>query len=149
VAPEPALNATRLLGICGDGCSFFGWLELTIKPKGCALRGMRFRIFCLLAGVVESSASSGFRETTGVLEIKIQAASVDTGSGMKDDKLRSKDFFDVKQDPLITFHSTKIVQTGPNTFDVSGKFTIRGVTKDETFHLVVSGRGRSVARTTA
>ena len=65
--------------------------------------------------------------TTGVLDIKIQAASVNTGSGMKDDKLRGKDFFDVKQNPLITFHSTKIVQTGPATFDVQGTFTIRGV----------------------
>jgi polyisoprenoid-binding protein YceI len=32
--------------------------------------------------------------TAGVLDIKIQAASVDTGSGMKDGKLKSKDFFD-------------------------------------------------------
>ncbi len=79
--------------------------------------------------------------TSGVLDIKIQAATVNTGSGMKDDKLRSKDFFDVKQDPLITFHSTKIVQTGPNTFDIPGKITIRGVTKDETLNLVVSGKG--------
>jgi polyisoprenoid-binding protein YceI len=37
--------------------------------------------------------------STGVLDIKIQAASVNTGSGFKDDKLKSKDFFDVKQDP--------------------------------------------------
>src|SRR5271167_442764 len=41
--------------------------------------------------------------TTGVLDIKIQADSVNTGSGMKDGKLKSKDFFDVKHDPLITF----------------------------------------------
>jgi polyisoprenoid-binding protein YceI len=79
--------------------------------------------------------------TTGVLDVKIQAATVNTGSGMKDDKLRSKDFFDVKQDPLITFHSSKIVQTGPNTFDVPGTFTIRGVSKPETLSLVVSGKG--------
>ena len=79
--------------------------------------------------------------TTGVLDVKIQAATVNTGSGMKDDKLRSKDFFDVKQDPLITFHSSKIVQTGPTTFDIPGTFTIRGVTKPETLTLVVSGKG--------
>ena len=35
-------------------------------------------------------------ETTGLLEIIIQAASVDTGSGMKNGKLKSKDFFDVE-----------------------------------------------------
>jgi polyisoprenoid-binding protein YceI len=79
--------------------------------------------------------------TTGVLDIKIQAASVNSGSGMKDDKLKSKDFFDVQQDPLITFKSSKIVQTGPTTFDVPGTFTIRGVSKPETLTLTVSGAG--------
>ena len=84
--------------------------------------------------------------TTGVLDVKIQAASVNTGSGMKDGKLKSKDFFDVEQDPLITFHSTKVVQTGPDTFDVQGTFTIRGVSKPETLTLTVSGRGTAPAR---
>jgi polyisoprenoid-binding protein YceI len=79
--------------------------------------------------------------TTGVMDIKIQAATVNTGSGMKDDKLRSKDFFDVKQDPLITFHSDKIVQTGPTTFDMPGTFTIRGVSKPETLAFTVTGKG--------
>jgi polyisoprenoid-binding protein YceI len=79
--------------------------------------------------------------TSGVLDIKIQAGSVNTGSGMKDDKLRSKDFFDASHDPLITFHSEKITQTGPNTFTVQGKFTIRGVSKDETLTLTISGKG--------
>jgi polyisoprenoid-binding protein YceI len=79
--------------------------------------------------------------TTGVLDIKIQADSVSTGSGMKDGKLKSKEFFDVKQDPLITFKSTKIVETGPNTFEVDGDFTIRGVSKPETLTLTVSGAG--------
>jgi polyisoprenoid-binding protein YceI len=79
--------------------------------------------------------------TTGVLDIKIQAASVNTGSGMKDDKLRSKDFFDVKDDPVITFHSTKVVQTGPNTFELPGTFTIRGVSKDETLTFTATGKG--------
>src|SRR6476660_4718050 len=72
---------------------------------------------------------------TGVLDIKIQAASVNTGSGMKDGKLKSKDFFDVKQDPLITFKSTKIVRTSPTTFQVQGDFTIRGVTKPDALML--------------
>ena len=79
--------------------------------------------------------------STGVLEIKIQAESVDTGSGMKDGKLKSKDFFDVKENPLITFKSTKIVQTGPDTFEVDGDFTIRGVTKQEKLALTLTGKG--------
>jgi polyisoprenoid-binding protein YceI len=79
--------------------------------------------------------------TTGVLDIKIQAASVNTGSGMKNDKLKGKDFFNADHDPLITFKSTKVAQTGPNTFDVPGTFTIRGVSKPETLTLTVSGVG--------
>jgi len=78
---------------------------------------------------------------SGVLDVKIQAASVNTGSGMKDGKLKGKDFFDVKENPLITFHSTKIVQTGPTTFDVPGTFTIRGVSKPETLTFTITGKG--------
>jgi len=69
--------------------------------------------------------------TTGVMDIKIWADSVNTGSGMKDGKLKSKDFFNVQNDPYITFHSSKIVQTGPSTFELPGTFTIRGVSKPE------------------
>jgi len=70
-----------------------------------------------------------------VLNIKVQAASVNTGSGMKDGKLRSKNFFDVKENPSITFKSTKVEQTGPHAFNVIGVFTIRGVSKPETLIL--------------
>ena len=80
-------------------------------------------------------------ETTGVLEVKIQAATVDTGSGMKNRKLKSRDFFDVEQNPLITFKSTKFVKTGPHTFEVDGDFTIRGVSNPEKLTLTVSRKG--------
>jgi polyisoprenoid-binding protein YceI len=90
------------------------------------------------------TASMAFKSTdvrTGVLDIKIQAESVDTGSGMKNGKLKGKDFFDVKRAPQITFVSTKVTQTGEDTFDVEGDFTIRGVTKKEHLELKVNGRG--------
>jgi polyisoprenoid-binding protein YceI len=79
--------------------------------------------------------------STGVLDIEIQADSVDTGSGMKNGKLKGDKFFDVKNNPLITFKSTKIVQTGPDAFEVDGNFTIRGVTKAEKLTLTVTGAG--------
>jgi polyisoprenoid-binding protein YceI len=79
--------------------------------------------------------------TRGALDIKIQASSVNTGSRIKDDKLKSKDFFDVSQNPLITFVSRKIVQTGPESLEVQGDFTIRGVTKPVTLTLTVYGNG--------
>lgn len=79
--------------------------------------------------------------TSGILDIRIEAATVDTGSGMKNNKLKSKDFFDVKQNPTITFHSTKFVQTSPVTFEVDGNFTIRGVSRPEPLKLTISGKG--------
>ena len=79
--------------------------------------------------------------TTGVLELKIQADSVDTGSGMKNGKLKGKDFFDVEHNPVITFKSTKIVQTGHDIYEVDGDFSIRGVSNPEKLTLVVSGKG--------
>ena len=80
--------------------------------------------------------------STGVLYIEIQADSVDTGSGMKNGKLKGKSFFDVKNNPLITFKQTKpVVQTGSDTFEIDGDFTIRGVTKAEKLTLTVSGVG--------
>ena len=79
--------------------------------------------------------------STGVLDIKIQADSVDAGSGVKNGKLRGKDFFNANQDPYITFRSTKITQTGPTTFELEGDFTIRGVTKKEKLILTDSGKG--------
>jgi polyisoprenoid-binding protein YceI len=79
--------------------------------------------------------------TTGVLDIKVDANSVNTGSGLKDGKLKGKDFFDAKDNPYITFHSSKIEQTGPTTFNIPGTFTIRGVSKPETLSLNLQGKG--------
>src|SRR5215469_6483311 len=78
--------------------------------------------------------------TTAVVDVEIQAATVDTGSGLKNSKLKGPDFFDVANNPLITFKSTKVVQTGPTTFEVDGDFTIRGVTRNEKLTLNISGK---------
>jgi polyisoprenoid-binding protein YceI len=79
--------------------------------------------------------------SSGVLDIKIQADSVNTGSGMKDGKLKGKDFFDAKNNPLITFHSTKVSQAGPDTVEFDGDFTIRGHTKPEKLTFAITGKG--------
>ena len=86
--------------------------------------------------------------STAVLDIKIQAATVDTGSGVKNGKLKGKDFFDVEHNSLITFHSTSVIQTGPDTVEFEGDFTIRGVTKKEKLTFKITGRGTGQARLT-
>jgi polyisoprenoid-binding protein YceI len=105
-----------------------------------------------IAGVFDKTdASLTFTSpdlSTAVLDVKIQSASVNTGSGMKDGKLKSKDFFDAEHDPLITFHSTKVTQTGPNTVVFDGDFTIRGVTKPEQLTFTITGKGTGAGEIT-
>lgn len=72
---------------------------------------------------------------SGVLLITAQADSVNTGSSMKDGKIKGDDFFAVKEHPQITFRSTKISATGPDQFRIEGDFTIRGVSRQEVLNL--------------
>jgi polyisoprenoid-binding protein YceI len=78
---------------------------------------------------------------SAVLDIEIQADSVNTGNGLKNNKLKGKDFFNTKDSPIISFKSTSVIQTGPTTFQLEGDFTIRGVTKTEKLTLTASGKG--------
>jgi polyisoprenoid-binding protein YceI len=70
-----------------------------------------------------------------------RSVSVDTGSSIKNNTLKGGDFFNVEAYPLITFVSKKITQTGPDSFQVTGDFTIRGATRPELLTLNVSGKG--------
>lgn len=92
-----------------------------------------------LTGVFEKWAAS-LRFTTpyvesGILEIIVQAASVNAGSSLKEGKLKGSDFFAVKENPEIRFRSKKIVNTGTDAYRVDGDFTIRGLTNEESLTL--------------
>ena len=62
-------------------------------------------------------------------KITIDAASINTRVAMRDNHLRSKDFFDVATYPQITLVSKKITKTGEGKYAVVGDLTLRGVTK--------------------
>jgi len=80
-------------------------------------------------GTIE--ADSAKPEASSV-EFTIKAASIDTSVEARDKDLRSANFFEVEKYPEISFKSTKFVPKGKDQFDVTGKLTIRGVTKDVT-----------------
>lgn len=58
----------------------------------------------------------------------IDLSSVDTGNDMRDNHLRTKDFFDVEEHPKMTFASTGVRAAGEN-WVLTGDLTIRDVTK--------------------
>ncbi len=66
------------------------------------------------------------------VELTIQAASVDTANENRDKDLRSDNFFDTAKYPTITFKSTKIEPKGKDAYDVTGEFTMHGVTRTVT-----------------
>jgi len=70
--------------------------------------------------------------TTGRGTVTIQAASVNTGSEMRDGHLKNADFLDVEQYPEIVFTLKNVAKTGGDTFQVTGDLTIKGVTKEIT-----------------
>ena len=63
------------------------------------------------------------------IEMTVRAASIDTKDETRDGVLRSDDFFDVAHYPTLTFRSTEVRPSAPDTLLVSGDFTLHGVTK--------------------
>jgi polyisoprenoid-binding protein YceI len=67
-------------------------------------------------------------------DVHIAANTVNTGVEMRDNHLRSDDFFDVKNYPQIRFVSEKVTGTKKNgTLFVFGKLTMKGITKEISF----------------
>ncbi|MFA7324405.1 MAG: YceI family protein [Candidatus Nanopelagicales bacterium] len=62
------------------------------------------------------------------VSVTIEATSINTGNTMRDDHIRSADFFDAENHPQLTFTSTGIRHAG-DQFYIDGDLTIRGVTK--------------------
>jgi len=64
------------------------------------------------------------------IHVEIEAASVNTRAPQRDAHLRSADFFDAEQFPLITFQSTNVRATGEDSLEVTGLLSLRGVTRE-------------------
>ncbi len=71
--------------------------------------------------------------TRSSVEISLETASVNTREPQRDEHLRSADFFDVANHPVMTFRSRRIEAAGPEHYKLTGDLTIRGVTKEVTF----------------
>jgi polyisoprenoid-binding protein YceI len=93
---------------------------------------------------VITTVKGRFRDLDGKLEIdeanpenssvtaNIQVASVDTNVADRDAHLRSDDFFNAEQYPLITFQSTRVERVSDDRYKVHGNLTIRDVTRPVT-----------------
>lgn len=88
----------------------------------------RFAQFSGSVTLPDSGALEG-----GSVKAEVQIASIDTAEPKRDGHLKSPDFFDAEKHPTMTFESTKVASKGSD-FELHGKLTIRGTTKDVIFH---------------
>lgn len=95
--------------------------------------------FSDFAGTIEFDAAN---PTRSAVSFTIQAASIDTNQKDRDAHLRSADFFETDTYPTITFVSTSITSTGGNGYAVSGRFTIRDVTRDIVLPVTLLGTAK-------
>ena len=112
----------------------FADVETFTFDKGHTLVGFRIRHFV-------SKVEGRFNKFDGTIwidrqnpsaskvDLTIQADSVDTNNENRDKDLKSENFFDVAKYPTITFKSTKVAAKGGDAYDVTGDFTMHGVTK--------------------
>ena len=74
-----------------------------------------------------------------LVEFTVDAASINTSNDKRDGHLRSADFFDVEKFPALTFKSEKVKPKGKDHLEVTGVFTMRGVSKTITVPVKILG----------
>ena len=63
------------------------------------------------------------------IEVKVEAASVDTANEKRDNALRGDEYFKTSTHPHLTFRSTSVKRGEDGSFVMEGEFTLLGVTK--------------------
>ena len=74
-----------------------------------------------------------------VFDLSVDVASIDTAVEMRDNHLRSVDFFEVEKYAKMTFKSTSIKKNGKDKYKLSGDLTLHGITKPVTLDLWYRG----------
>jgi polyisoprenoid-binding protein YceI len=77
--------------------------------------------------------------TKSSVEVRIDAASINTDNEARDKHLRSADFFEVEKFPTITFKSTAVREIAKGKLEVTGNLTLRGVSKQIAFPISNAG----------
>jgi polyisoprenoid-binding protein YceI len=73
------------------------------------------------------------------VDVTIEASSINTENAMRDKDLRSPNFFNVEQFPTLTFRSVSVKSMAKEQFEVTGDFTMHGVTKRITIPVSMTG----------
>lgn len=112
----------------------------TYKPSGqsssvkFAIKMLGSEVTGTLTGLDGSVTFDPNALSTSSIDVKVEAASINTGVEMRDEHLRKEEFFNVSQYPTIQFISSKIVMANrKNTWFVYGSLKIKGVSREISF----------------
>lgn len=158
-APPP-LALIRL----ARACSTLAWLILVTAPPGWAAGPLDY-VVDAGKSQLRFEASSRFVNATGVFarfdaelrldqnrpdavtgRLTVDAASLDTRNRLRDDHLRSEDFFDADRHPTASFLLGSARRDGER-WAVTGSLTIRGVTRPLALLLTVVPVGAGLRAT--
>lgn len=78
------------------------------------------------------------------VDFSVPVESVDTHVQKRDQHLKSPDFFNAKQFPVITFKSKEVKKTDEDTYQMTGEFTLHGVTKTLTIDFKKGGEAKGM-----
>jgi polyisoprenoid-binding protein YceI len=83
--------------------------------------------FGKVAGAVRFNSA---HPETSEIKAEIDVNSINTREPQRDDHLKSADFLDAANHPVIRFQSKKVEPVQPGTYKVTGDLTIRGVSRE-------------------
>jgi len=112
-------------------------LNFQLGPKGGVTKGA----FNAFSGKVEIDASI----ENSSFEINLPVNQLSTFNSMRDESLMAKEYFDVEKFPTMTFVSKKLVANG-DAYELNGKFTMLGMTKDIRVQLKYVGNNETTGQ---
>jgi polyisoprenoid-binding protein YceI len=104
-----------------------------------------------ISHLVISDVDGNFRSFDGTMEASkadfsdakinftADVSSINTDNDMRDNHLKSDDFFNAAKFPQIKFVSTSFIPQGDNKYKLAGNLTIRDITKAVTFDVKYGG----------
>ena len=108
-------------------------LGFTVKHLGIADVSGVFNDF----DVTVTSSKPDFSDA--VFELNAKVASIDTRVEMRNNHLKSADFFDAEKYPTMHFKSTSLESAGENKYKLTGDLTLHGITRQVTMDLEYRG----------
>ncbi|TKC03058.1 YceI family protein [Pedobacter cryotolerans] len=112
------------------------FVNFSVKHSGISFVDGSFKKF---DGTIEASKAD---LTDAKINFTVDVASISTSIEMRDNHLKSDDFFSVSKYPTMSFVSTSMKKVKGNVYTLSGKLTIKDVTKDVKFNVVYGGTAK-------